>query len=442
MRTLLTCLLLFCLLSIISSQEPENQNENIKKGWSFGAVPAIAFDSDLGFKYGGVLNLYHYGDGSRYPKYDHSIFLEWSRTTKGSGINEFTYDSDKLIPGIRVSLEASYLTEQALEFYGFNGYEAYYNPALEDQEHDDYLSRVFYRQQRNLLRLRSYFQGKIADSQLRWFAGYAFYGVQLDTVDIDRLNEGRDEDDLFQGTGGGLYGRYIDYDLLPQHQFDGGNVHLLKAGPVYDSRDNEANPMKGIWTEAQLIAAIPQNADTDPYGRFAITHRQYFTLIPKSLSFAYRISYQGELWGASPFYMLPFVFNSAPSKTRDGLGGAKTLRGILRNRVVGRDFIYGNNEFRWKVFRTVLFNQNIYGALATFADYGMVTKKYEIDKSQIPPPERSEYFSDDTENLHVSLGLGIYFALNENFVVAVNYGKAINENDGNDGLYIGLNFLY
>jgi len=68
-----------------------------------------------------------------------------------------------------------------------------------------------------------------------------------------------------------------------------------------------------------------------------------------------------------PFYMLPLVYNSAPQLTLSGLGGSRTIRGILRNRVVGEDLVYGNAELRWKVFRTVLFNQNLYLALSGYA---------------------------------------------------------------------------
>ncbi len=73
--------------------------DKIKKGWNIGGLPVLAYDSDIGFKYGAVINLFNYGDGSRYPKYDHSLYFEWSRTTKGSGTNQFTYDSEHLIPG-------------------------------------------------------------------------------------------------------------------------------------------------------------------------------------------------------------------------------------------------------------------------------------------------------------------------------------------------------
>lgn len=47
----------------------------VKKGFSFGALPAVSYDSDLGFQYGVLSNLYWYGDGSRYPAYDHSLYL-------------------------------------------------------------------------------------------------------------------------------------------------------------------------------------------------------------------------------------------------------------------------------------------------------------------------------------------------------------------------------
>ena len=62
-----------------------------------GGVPAIAYDSDIGFKYGALVNLYHYGDGSNYPNYDHSLYMEWSRQTAQKMIyidNEMTVDMD------------------------------------------------------------------------------------------------------------------------------------------------------------------------------------------------------------------------------------------------------------------------------------------------------------------------------------------------------------
>jgi hypothetical protein len=167
----LAALLPAMALSQTDSVKTVKKADKIKKGWNFGGVPVIAYDSDIGFKYGIVLNPFHYGDGSQYPKYRHSFYFEWSRTTKGSGINQFIYDSEYLIPGVRVSAEASLLTEQSLDFFGFNGFESYYNPELENENSDIYRSRMYYNMERKLTRLRADFQGKITGQNFRWLAG-------------------------------------------------------------------------------------------------------------------------------------------------------------------------------------------------------------------------------------------------------------------------------
>ena len=443
MKTIISSLIILMGFSCISVfSQKEKKESKIKTGWTFGAVPAVAYDSDIGFRYGGLVNFYDYGDGSTYPQYRHSLYLEWSRTTKGSGTNQFTYDSEYLIPGIRTSAEVSYLTEQALDFYGFNGYQAYYNPAFEDDQSTNYISRMFYRMDRKLLRIRADFLGRIGESNFHWMAGFAHYGIQTDTVDINKLNKGKAVEDRLPYTGGGLFGDYIQWGLIPEGQVNGGNTELLKLGLVYDTRDNEPNPMSGLWTEVQLLMAprFIGNGDLS-YSRIAITHRQYFTILPEVMNFAYRLSYQAKLSGEMPYYMLPFVFNTPPGITRDGLGGGKTIRGVLRNRVVGEDFVYGNLELRWKMIRTVIMNQNIYVALAGFLDGGMVTGKYKL-----PGTSNSNALAwlakGEKEKIHAGYGAGLHVALNENFIVTADYGIAADPRDGDHGLYIVMNFLF
>lgn len=438
---------LFCLLAVFFSgvfaQQTggdSTEEEKQKTGWSFGAVPAIAYDSDIGFKYGGVVNLYDYGDGTVYPKYRHSLYFEWSRTTKGSGINQFTYDSEYLIPKVRVRAEASLLTEKALDFYGFNGYESYYNSDFEQDDNADYKSRMFYRHDRQLGRLKLELQGQILERKLRWYAGWAYYNVKIDSVDIDNLNEGKAPEDQLPYTEE-LYEKYINWGVIPHEQRHGGKVNYLKAGLIYDTRDNEPNPMTGLWSEAIVLFA-PDFMASNPgigYSRIALTHRQYFTLVPKRLSLAYRLSYQSKLAGEMPYYMLPFIYDT--NIARDGLGGAKNLRGILRNRVVGESMLFGNLEFRWKFWRGIIANQNVYLALSAFTDAGTVTGKYDFDQSGVPA-EYQNYIDANDESLHISYGAGLHIALNQNFVVAVDYGLAADKRDGNSGLYIGLNFLF
>jgi hypothetical protein len=423
------------------------KQEKIKTGFNFGGVPVVAYDSDIGFKYGALLNLYWYGDGSRYPQYDHSLYLEWSRTTKGNGINQVTYETDKLIPGIRSLFEVSYLTEKALDFYGFNGYQAVYDIDFEQEGADlaGNANRLFYRHSRKLLRIKADFQGEIIGQKLRWLGGIAYYGSAIDSVDVDGLNEGKSEDLLSKNS---LYGSYVDWGMIKGDQAKGGNHTILKAGLVYDTRDNEPNPFTGMWDELQLHVAPAFLSNTDyGYARIILTHRQYFTLIPEWMNFAYRLSYQGKIAGEMPFYMLPYIFQTAPKLTRDGVGGAKTVRGVRRNRIVGDGFAFGNLEFRGKILRTTLFNQNFYIALSAFLDAGMVTQKYAFDASGLPDVLPAD-FPDQILDLnakevpHIGYGGGIHFALNQNFIVTADYGFAAKKEDGSTGLYINLNYLF
>lgn len=51
----------------ISAQTREENKTITKTGVNFGPLPVIAFDADLGFQYGAILNLYNFGDGETYP---------------------------------------------------------------------------------------------------------------------------------------------------------------------------------------------------------------------------------------------------------------------------------------------------------------------------------------------------------------------------------------
>ena len=165
-----------------AQEQEESKKDTVKTGFNLSGVPAVAYDSDIGFLYGIILNLYHYGDGTRYPRYNHSIYMEWSNTTKGSMKSILRYDSDQLIRGVRTSAEISYKTEQALDFYGFNGYEALYDRNFTDDTHGDYLSRLYYKMDRKILLLRADFTGDIIGNKLKWFAGFEFQNMAMDTV--------------------------------------------------------------------------------------------------------------------------------------------------------------------------------------------------------------------------------------------------------------------
>jgi hypothetical protein len=445
MKKNLFVIVCFCV-SVSLFAQTEKKEELIKKNWNFGALPTITFDTDLGFQYGALVNLYDYGDGTRYPKYNHSLYFEVSRFTKGSGINRFYYDSDQLIKGLQTSLDLSYLSDQAYDFYGFNGYDAVYQADWIDTESGYYKTRMYYKYDRKLFRMKVDLQGKLVGDRFRWTSGFNLQNFKIGKIDRDKLNKGKKGKDILPDVAG-LYEKYQEWGVISAEEANGGFVPTIKAGAVYDSRDNRPNPMKGVWTEAVLEGAPQFLGAESSFLKLSLIHREYFTLVPKKLSFVYRLAYQTTLAGKTPFYYQSQVITSVlTGALSEGLGGAKTLRGVLRNRVVGDGFFYGNAEMRWKVTRFNWINNNFYIGLNAFVDFGKVTKKIQTDFKYTG---RTGFYSTDPdynkpngEKMHYSFGSGLRVVMNENFVIAADYGMATNKQDGTSGMYIGLNYLF
>jgi len=433
-------------LSASAQEEKAKKEAKIPTGFSFGALPTISFDADMGFQYGGLVNLYDYGDGSKYPSYRQMMKVEISRYTRGSGTNQLFYDARNLLPNnLRLIADLSYLTEKSLDFYGFNGYQSRFSTDFTDEESSDYITRVFYRDLRKMFRFTVDLQGPLAGENLRWLGGIGIMNMKAGRVDFEAINKGKDEEDKLTDTTT-LFDNYVSWGIISEAEKDGGNANFLKAGVIYDTRDNEANPMKGMWSEA-LITYAPGflfNPEFS-YAKLVLIHRQYFTILEDRLSFVYRIGYQGTIGGEAPFFMQPYMLSSYSSITKtDGLGGAKTLRGIMRDRIVGDGIAYSNLEVRWKFLKTRLGKQNLYFALNGFSDFGMVVQQVKFDKSKIIDSDQKKYFDFSYENdkIHPSLGAGLRIALNENFILAIDYGFAMNKQDGAKGLYINIGNLF
>ena len=77
-----------------------------------------------------------------------------------------------------------------------------------------------------------------------------------------------------------------------------------------------------------------------------------------------------------------------------------------------------------------------------FFDAGMVTDPIEMDLTNVPLADRNLHFDLNEERIHMAAGAGLRVAINENFIVAADYGRAFDKRDGGSGMYIGLNYLF
>ena len=439
---------LFFFISIISLCQA--QTDSIQKSkkdtitgmrWAF--LPVVAYDSDLGLKYGAIVTGYQFGDGKLYPDYIYNFSYEFDRTTKGAISSQLFFDSGKLLKGgkHRIVADFSIIREQATDFYGFNGSASSYFSEYENEGTDQYISRMYYKFDRNILRITGDWHEQLND---KWvvFGGIHHYGYKQKTVDIDKLNKGKDAEDMLPDTIT-LFDYYRETGVIDSTEADGGNVTALRAGLVYDTRDIQFNPSKGFWLEG-LIAVSPKLPWVEtPFVKASVMLRNYLPLYGKKLTLASRLAWQDALGNQAPFYYMSYVSQSFCNNTiAEGLGGAKTLRGVLRNRIWADGFFYGNIELRWSAARFRAINQNLEIKLSPFYDFGMVTDpvSYSINQVHTGYPLLALYNSNDT--WHHGVGAGVHFVMNDNFILSVDYGFSLKSNDGDKGLYLGTGFLF
>ena len=431
------------------------KGELIKKGWNVGPLPVVGYNSDLGFQYGACVDIFNNCDGSRYPKFDYKMNLEVSAYTKGSVNLRFYGDYYSLIPNSRLFVDAGYFTDKRFEFYGFNGFASPYyndlyvmNPLMENFNAD--YNSIFYRMDRKQFRFNSSLRRQFPfGKNLYYGVGLSYFNYNTGRIDIENKEFAYDQQKS-------LYELYRESGLIKENEADGGNVTQLKLAFIYDSKNHDSDPTNGAYFEATVTAA-PDFIDGDGYSHatFNAVWQQYIPIVKENLTFAYRLVTQNVIAGDIPYYAM-FNANMLYYKkmSTDAIGGANSVRGINRNRVIGAGYAWLNAELRWKVTRFQFINQNWNVALNPFFDAGMVTQSYRLEEQEaawsviekeynLSENEKNLLYSGEKEGLHTSAGCGLKLIMNKNFIISAEAAKSLDARDG-EGLrvYIGFNYLF
>ena len=444
-----------------------NENgEIIKTGYNYGPLPAVAFDADKGFQLGALLNIYDFGDGSTYPNPRQHWYFEASFFTKGSQLFVVSYDNKKLIPGVRWSTAVTLTNDKAMDFYGFNGYMANFNHEMvalgkDKQNPNNFIYTPKYRINRLALLAKTDFIGNIWNKKFFWEAGYHFsYFKQgydnKQALNLDKINKNKKPEKVFPASEEPIFDLYRKWGIISEEEAWGGVNSTVRLGLLYDTRDKEGAPSRGIWAEGHLMLAPKWLGTTNPYYRYSLTFRHYVPIVENDiLTFAYRLNYEGTFGKKAPYYVLPYITTVGQSYDRDGMGGYRTIRGIMRNRVQGLDMASYNVELRWRFVDFRLWNQNIAFGLSVFSDGTMVTKNYDMTfkGKEEYRPEYDAYMAKGLghDRPHITVGGGLRFIMNQNFIVAFEYGlpvsrfsknPIIKNQDGTGAFYINTGFLF
>lgn len=436
--------------------------DSIRKGWTFGILPSVAYDADKGFQGGLLSNIYYFGDGSTYPEYLHSFYVELAYTTKHCGIFRFNYDSKYLIPKHRLTVDISYLPDAICDFYGYNGYQTVLNKEwINNKKYPDtYISRAFYRSRRDMLRIAADISGKISGNWY-WNAGLGVYWFKIGSVNLDMINKGKKEANKLPTGVEGMYEKYVKWGIISAEEANGGWHPYLRGGVTYDSRDRQQNPNRGIYADAFLTYTAAFGAQKAFNNlKLNLDFRHYVPVYKDYVLFAYRLSCQLTTAGKSPFYQNN-IWNTLfiQRVTYEVLGGGNTTRGIARHRGTANGFAFANVEFRFKLCKFAIKKEQFYIGLNPFFDGAIILQPYKLDKNEIirnielNDPEfdladLDKYLNFDNPQIyrpHLSAGLGLKIAMNDNFVLSVDWAVPFDKRDNANqfsNFYVKMNYMF
>lgn len=413
----------------------KKDTSTVKTGWGVGPLPKIGYDADNGFNCGIQLSVNNYKDGKLYPNPYSSTYLDFGWYQKGIWNVILSHDNRTLIPGVRSCFAIQFCDDKFSSFYGLNGYQANYTPSLFDFPGTQAGTSTgrFYGTHRRFVNFKVDMVGEILP-HFSWEAGYHLIWIKL----MAPMEDGQG----YYGGNNYLYNLYGKWGIVPMDQLGGGLNSELRFGLCYDTRDSEATPSRGMWAEAHLIGAPKWLGTSVPYYRFSLNWRHYVPIYRDRLTFAYRLVYQGFFNNNAPWYMLPFYTVCGPRFDLDGVGGFRTLRGIMLNRIQGLHTAFFNTELRWRIYDFRLWRQNISICASGFFEGGLAVKPFNLDYNAVgtataTADEKALYskYIDNSkrDNFHLSAGGGLRLIFNRNFVIACEWGKALNCTDNRFG---------
>jgi outer membrane protein assembly factor BamA len=175
---------------------------------------------------------------------------------------------------------------------------------------------------------------------------------------------------------------------------------------IYDTRDFEPDPTKGIYLEIANEFSSPIIGSQFTFNKLFV-QAKYFKKIPVGprTVFGARIGV-GNIFGKNaPFF--EFQDQWSPDGSINSLGGKQTLRGYRANRFLARSVAFANFELRARLAEVSFGKQNFAFAFAPFFDAGTVRDKWQ---------------NLNFTNIKTSYGAGARVAWNQSTILSFDYG--------------------
>lgn len=184
-------------------------------------------------------------------------------------------------------------------------------------------------------------------------------------------------------------------------------VSILQFGLVYDTRDLETDPSKGVSAELLDELALKEIGSQFSFNKTALHLKLFQPMFPKVFRkciLAARLGI-GYVTGNAPF--IEYMDQEAGEETISVLGGSSTLRGYKQNRFVGNVMSFSNVELRCRFWQINFLKQHLTWSAVPFFDAGGAWDNF----SRV----------SHTENIRYAEGLGLRIAWNNNTILRFDY---------------------
>ncbi|NVJ23513.1 MULTISPECIES: Omp85 family outer membrane protein [Myxococcus] len=299
------------------------------------ALPMMTFSSDSGISYGAVGGIYLYGPGK--TPYAHGIGAQVLFSSRGVQSHYLRYDGPRLIGPLRLEAGLEYRRELRSPFFGAG------NLSAPDFKGDLDNERFTFDKGSPgaWVRLRGRPFGPT--HPLQSYVGYAWRNTSVSAE---------------------------DQSMLTQQQpigIEGGSTGQLLVGALWDTRDDETDPLEGGVEELALRVSGQATGSRYQYVGITLSERRYLRLSSR-LTLAQRLTLD-MLFGDVPFFEWS---NTGGVNVSEGIGGMSSVRGIERNRFSGNIKAFSNTELRFQAAQMQVFGKNMKVGAVMFLDLGRV----------------------------------------------------------------------
>ncbi|MEX2600944.1 MAG: BamA/TamA family outer membrane protein [Balneolaceae bacterium] len=313
-------LLLFFLLIPVTlfSQVVPQVSGGENRGVQHIFVPLVAYTSDLGLVGGGVGQRIDYGEGV--SPFRNSTEITLLASTKGLLSTRFSYDRTRTFGrDIRSGIDMKLGRFLNQNYFGLG------NETRFEQKHWD--DEAYFYEHREL---RINYQVRIP---LPGFHSGGQNRNDQEGVDYDPMRTRFEWLFLYEMVLNrpGSQGDGTLYEEEHPYGSGGGMVHSLGLGLLFEKRDSEFDPRKGVRYDFRFTAA-PSFLGDYGYSRFSLNLRHYFPLLP-AITLANQVDVQ-KSFGKPPFWDLPVI------------GSEDELRGYPEFRFRGESSWASNTELR------------------------------------------------------------------------------------------------